>query len=59
MGGVSLLIFAKECDKTLLMMIQHWCMEWLGGVSGQAITWDKVNPDLCHHTSSLGGNELT
>ena len=25
----------------------------------QAITWASVDPALCHHTESLGHNELT
>ena len=34
-------------------------MLWLGAWQHQAITWAKVEPDLCRHIASLGHNELT
>ena len=29
----------------------------IGAVKQQAITWAKVDPDLCHHMALLGHNE--
>ena len=38
--------------------IQHWFRWWHSSISQQAITWTNVNPDPCHHMTSLGHGEL-
>ena len=53
---VKLLLY--ECHSTPLMISQHWFRYWLGAVRQQAITWDNVDPDSCHHMLPLGHNEL-
>ena len=59
MAEVSLVkLYSTECQWTLLMVNQYWFRYWLGAVRHQAITWANVDPDLCHHMSSLGHNEL-
>ena len=40
------------------MIGQHWFRSWLPAIRQQAITWAKVDPDLCHQMASLGLNEL-
>ena len=39
-------------DKSTLVQVMF------GAVRQQAITWAKVDQDLCHHIMSLGYNEL-
>ena len=48
-----------ECQKTLLIISQHWFRWWLGAVKQQAITWTSVDQDLQRQMVSLGPNELT
>ena len=49
---------SDECYGTLLMISQHCFRWWLGAVRHHAISWTNVDPDLCHHMTSLGCNEL-
>ena len=51
-----MIIPLDEFHKTLVLS-QHWFRQWLGAVRQQAITWAKVDPDLCRHMASLGANE--
>ena len=39
-------------DRSTLVQVMAWC------VRQQAITWNNVDPDLCHHMTLLGLNEL-
>ena len=48
-----------ECQKTLLMINQHWFMWWVGAVRQQAITWAHVVSVLYCYMVSIGHNELT
>ena len=52
-------LLSDGCHWILLMISQHWFRWWLGAVRQQAITWGKVDPDLCRHMVSLGHNEAT
>ena len=49
---------SDECQRTLLMIRQHWFRLWLGAVRQQAITWANVDSVPCHLMASLGHNEL-
>ena len=49
---------SDECHWTLLMISHNWFRYWLGAVRQHAITWAKVDPDLCRQMASLGLNEL-
>ena len=49
-------IVVQSLQKTSQMMSQHWL--WFGAVRQQAIIWANVDPDLCHHMTSLRHNEL-
>ena len=52
MAEISLVkLPAGKCHWTLLMISQHFIRQ-------EAITWANVDPDLCHHMTSLGLNEL-
>ena len=42
-------------DKSMLIQV----LVWFHRITQQAITWDNVEPDLCHHIVSLGHNGLT
>ena len=52
-GAIALKLLKGVYYRTSLMGNQHWFRQWLG-----AVTWAKVDPDLCCHMVSLGGNEL-
>ena len=44
---------SNKCHRNLLMISEHWFRYWLSAIRQQAITWAKVDPDLCHHMASL------
>ena len=46
-----------ECHRTQ-MKSQYWFGWWLCVTRQQAIIWDHVLQDLCHHFGSLGHNEF-
>ena len=44
------------CQKTALMISQHWFSWWLGVVRQWTITWANADQDKCRHMSSLCHN---
>ena len=52
------LLMTDDCQRTLLMISQHWFRYWFGAVRQQAIAWTNVDLDPCRHMASLGHNEL-
>ena len=56
--GLFVKLPSDECDWPLLMISQHCFGLQLGAIRQQAITWAKVDPDLCCHMASLGYNDL-
>ena len=52
--SISLEIVRRWMRQTSLIIYQNWFMYWLGAARQQAIAWDDVDPDLCHHMASLG-----
>ena len=44
----------NECQRTWLMLSQHWFRLQVGAVKQQAITWTNVDPVPCHHKVSPG-----
>ena len=40
------------------MISQHWLRWWLSTIRQQAITWDNVDSDLCHHIVSSDHNHI-
>ena len=57
--GISCEIALSWWSLDYLMISQHMVRLWLSAVRQQAITWNKVDPDLCRHMASLGHNELS
>ena len=59
MAGVSpVKLFIGEFRWKLLMISQHWLMQWFGVVKQHAFNWANVYPDLWRHVASLDHTEL-
>ena len=39
--------------ETSLMINQHWFRCWFGAIKQQAITWAKIDPDICRHMATM------
>ena len=56
---LTMKFLSGECYRTSLMRNKHWFRWWLGAIRQQAITLTSVEPDLHHHLTSLGHDELS
>ena len=50
------LVLGKYGSDFRSVILQH--MLWIKFMKQQGITWDNVDPDLCHYAASLGHNML-
>ena len=61
-GAVNGLVNGSQVNATEHLwwyVSQHCFRQWPGAIRQQAITWAKVDPDLCCHMALLGHNDLT
>ena len=57
--GTCVKLLQNRCNRTPLIICQHWYKWWLDVTGQQTITWTNVDSDLFRLTWSLGRDETT